>query len=231
MTTPLRLGIAGLGTVGVGVVRIIRRHAALLTARTGREIQIVAVSARDAAKDRGVAVTAGTTPAYFMLSDLALAEFRTFAHLSPPLRSEADRKAVLEAVRDGTIDVIASSHDPRGPEDKRLPFADSAPGMAGAETLLPLTLNLVRDGVIGIDRAIALLATNPAKVLGVNAGQLAIGAEADIAVMDPDKPWIVDSSEMAARAGNTPFDKQPVQGRVLALFKGGTRVGAKQAPS
>ncbi len=184
-----------------------------------------------AAKDRGVAVTAGTTPAYFMLSDLALAHFRTFAHLSPPLRCEADRKAVLDAVRDATIDVIASSHDPRGPEDKRLPFADSAPGMAGAETLLPLTFNLVRDGVITTSRAIELLATNPARILGVNAGHLALGAEADIAVIDPDKPWIVDSSEMAARAGNTPFDKQPVQGRVLALFKGGMRVGAKQAPS
>lgn len=177
------------------------------------------------AKARGVRVSAGVTPAYFMLSDLAVAEFRTFAHLSPPLRSESDRKAVIAAIRDGTIDIVASGHDPRGPEDKRLPFADSAPGMSGAETLLPLTLTLVRDGVIDLGRAFALLAANPARLLGVAAGRLEPGAEADIAVIDPERPWIVDSSRMAASAGNTPFDGQPVQGRVSALFKGGAQVG------
>jgi len=180
-----------------------------------------------AAKQRGIGVTAGVTPAYFMLSDLAVADFRTFARLSPPLRSEADRKTVLAAVADGTIDVIASSHDPRGPEDKRLPFDDAEPGMAGAETLLALTLGLVRDGVITLPRAFDLLAAKPAALLGANAGRLAVGAEADLAIIDPDKPWVVDSSRMAASAGNTPFDKQPVQGRALALFKGGARIGAK----
>ncbi|MBT0666795.1 amidohydrolase family protein [Novosphingobium profundi] len=180
------------------------------------------------AKARGLRVTAGVSPAYFMLSDLAVAEFRTFAHLSPPLRCEEDRKAVIAAIADGTIDVVASGHDPRGAEDKRLPFADSAPGMAGAETLLPLTMNLVRDGVIALSRAFELLAANPAAILGVNAGTLALGAEADIAVIDPDRPWIVDSLKMAASAGNTPFDKQPVQGRVLALFKGGITIKTKR---
>lgn len=181
------------------------------------------------AKERGLKVTAGVSPAYFMLSDLAVANFRTFAHLSPPLRSESDRKAVIAAIADGTIDVIASGHDPRGPEDKRLPFADSSPGMAGAETLLPLTLNLVRDGAITIGRAFELLAGNPARLLGVNAGQLTVGSEADFAVLDPDRPWIVSSDKMAASAGNTPFDRQPVQGRVLALFKGGVAVRIKQS--
>lgn len=176
------------------------------------------------AKARGVNVTAGITPAHFMLSDNAMADFRTFARLSPPLRSEADRKAVIAAVGDGTIDVIASGHDPRGPEDKRLPFADAEPGMAGAETLLPLSLTLVRDGVIGIERLFVLLAANPARLLGVEAGSLAVGMEADIAVIDPERPWIVDSDKMAAAAGNTPFDRQPVQGRCLALFKGGAQV-------
>ena len=184
-----------------------------------------------AAKSRGVAITAGVTPAHFMLSDLALAEFRTFARLSLPLRCEADRQAVLEAISDGTIDVIASGHDPRGPEDKRLPFADAEPGTAGAETLLPLTLNLVRDGVIDMARAFRLLATNPADLLGINAGRLEAGAEADIAIVDADRPWIVNSDKMAAAAGNTPFDKQPVQGRVLALFKGGTQVRATKKPA
>lgn len=181
-----------------------------------------------AAKRRGVAVTAGVTPAHFMLSDLALAEFRTFARLSPPLRSESDRQAVLAAIADGTIDVIASGHDPRGPEDKRLPFADAEPGMAGAETLLPLTLSLVRDGVIGIARAFHLLATRPAELLGVDAGALTVGAQADVAIIDPERPWIVDARKMAAAAGNTPFDRQPVQGRVLALFKGGAKVWQKE---
>lgn len=178
-----------------------------------------------AAKARGLAVTAGVTPAHFMLSDVAIGDFRTFTRLSPPLRSEADRQAVRAALADGTIDVIASGHDPRGPEDKRLPFADAEPGMAGAETLLPLTLGLVRDGVIDMARAFALIASNPARLLGVNAGQLVVGAEADIALIDADRPWVVDSDKMAAAAGNTPFDKQGVQGRVTALFKGGNSVG------
>jgi dihydroorotase len=155
------------------------------------------------AKLRGVQVTAGVTPAHFMLSDLELVDFRTFCRFSPPLRADADRKAVIAAIADGTIDVIASGHDPRGPEDKRLPFADAEPGMAGAETLLPLTLTLVRDGVIDMARAFALLAGNPAALLGVNAGRLAVGAEADIAVIHPTRPWIVNSDKMAASAGNT----------------------------
>lgn len=178
-----------------------------------------------AAKRRGVNVTAGVTPAHFMLSDLELADFRTFCRLSPPLRSDADRLAVVEAIADGTIDVISSGHDPRGAEDKRLPFADAEPGMAGAETLLPLTLTLVRDGHINMERAFALLATNPAALLGVNAGTLAVGAEADLAVIDPVRPWIVEPDKMAASAGNTPFERRPMEGRVQALFKGGSPVG------
>lgn len=177
-----------------------------------------------AAKSRGMPVTAGVTPAHFMLSDTAIGDFRTFTRLSPPLRSEADRQAVRAALADGTIDVISSGHDPRGPEDKRLPFADAEPGMAGAETLLPLTLALVRDGVIDMARAFQLLSANPAALLGVQAGQLAVGAEADLALVDPDRPWVVDSDKMAAAAGNTPFDKQGVEGRVTALFKGGVPV-------
>ena len=178
-----------------------------------------------AAKARGVTVTAGVTPAHFMLSDTAIGDFRTFTKLSPPLRSEADRQALRAALADGTIDVVSSGHDPRGPEDKRLPFADAEPGMAGAETLLALTLGLVRDGVIDLPRAFALLCANPAQLLGVPAGLLEAGREADIALIDPVKPWIVDSDKMAASAGNTPFDKQGVEGRVLALFKGGSAVG------
>ncbi len=177
-----------------------------------------------AAKAEGLPLTVGITPAHLLLSDVALGGFRTFARLSPPLRSEDDRQAALAAVGDGTIDVIASGHDPRGPEDKRLPFADSQPGMAGAETLLPLSLGLVRDGLISTERLFELVAGNPARILGVEAGTLRPGFEADIVLVDPDRPWQVDSARMAASAGNTPFDRLPVQGRCVALFKGGRLV-------
>lgn len=173
------------------------------------------------AKAEGLAVTCGISPAYLFLSDNAVSDFRTFARLSPPLRSEDDRKAALAAVGDGTVDVISSSHDPRGPEDKRLPFADSAPGMAGAETLLALSLNLARDGVVGMNQLFALLTANPASILGINAGTFAQGAAADIILIDPETPWQVDSNKMAAAAGNTPFDRMPVQGRVRRIMKGG----------
>jgi len=177
-----------------------------------------------AAKRRGVAVTCGITPAHLLLSDIAVSDFRTFAHLSPPLRDESDRQAALAAVKDGTIDVVASGHDPRGPEAKRLPFADTEPGMSGAETLLALSLGLVRDGLIPIERLFALLATNPARVLGLETGTLEPGKPADLIIFDPDAPWVIRESDMTARAGNTPFDALPVQGKVLRLFKGGMPV-------
>jgi dihydroorotase len=173
------------------------------------------------AKARGLPVTCGITPAHFLLSDLATADFRTFTRLSPPLRAEADRQAAITAIGEGVVDVIASGHDPRGPEDKRLPFADAAPGMAGAETLLAMTLNLVRDGVIDTARAFDLLARNPARLLGVPAGELTPGLEADLALIDAEAPWIIDRRKMEATADNTPFDRQGAQGRVLGLWKGG----------
>ena len=194
-----------------------RLHFRQVTTRAGLDLV-------RAAKREGRRVSAGVTPAHFMLSDLATADFRTFARLSPPLRSEDDRQAVREAIADGTIDVIASGHDPRGPEDKRLPFADAQPGMAGAETLLAMTLSLVRDEVIDLPRAFDLLARNPAQILGVQAGSLRRGMEADVAIVDPEKPWVIQSGKMAATAGNTPFDGQPTQGRVLRLWKGGVEV-------
>ncbi|MEX0342926.1 MAG: dihydroorotase family protein [Erythrobacter sp.] len=194
-----------------------RIHFRQVTTRAGLDI------VRDA-KRRGAKVTCGVTPAHFMLSDLATVDFRTFARLSPPLRSEADRQAVREALSDGTIDVIASGHDPRGPEDKRLPFADAEPGMAGAETLLAMALSLVRDELIDVSRAFELVATAPAHILGIATGALAEGLEADIAIVDPDKPWIIQGAKMEATAGNTPFDGQPTQGRVERLYKGGVGI-------
>lgn len=174
-----------------------------------------------AAKSEKLPVTCGITPAHLLLSDIAISDFRTFTRLSPPLRSEDNRQACMEAVKDGTIDVIASGHDPRGPEDKRLPYAEAAPGMAGAETLLALSLTLVRDDIITIGRLFELLSANPAQILGIEAGMLKPGYAADFILINEDSPWQVDTRKMAAAAGNTPFDGLPVQGRVTAIYKGG----------
>jgi dihydroorotase len=174
-----------------------------------------------AAKVEGISVTCGITPAHLLLSDIAIGDFRTFARLSPPLRAEGDRQACLEAVRDGTIDVISSSHDPRGPEAKRLPFADAEPGMAGAETLLALSLGLVRDGVIGMERLFNMLSATPSQILGVSSGQLVAGAPADLILFDPNTPWIIDGDKFHASANNTPFDRMPTQGKVIRTIKGG----------
>jgi dihydroorotase len=199
----------------------------MLAEETGAHIhfrQLTTARAFDlvrAAKQRGVRVSAGITPAHLFLSDTAIGTFRTFARLSPPLRDESDRKAAIEAVRDGTIDILCSSHDPQGPEAKRLPYSDAEPGMAGAETLLTMALGLVRDGVIDMPRLFTLFSANPAKLLGLPGGSLAVGAEADIIIVDPDAPWRIDADRMAASAGNTPFDGLPVQGKVLKTIKGG----------
>ncbi len=174
-----------------------------------------------AAKAKGLSITCGITPAHLFLSDLALSDFRTFARLSPPLRSEDDRKAAIEAVRDGTIDVLCSAHDPCGPEAKRLPFADAASGMAGAETLLALGLGLVRDGVIALPRLFAMLSANPAAILGVEGGSLDVGAAADLVIFDAEQPWQINGARFAAAADNTPFDKMPTQGKVRHTIKGG----------
>lgn len=174
-----------------------------------------------AAKAEGLKVTCGISPAYLYLADNAVTDFRTFARLSPPLRSEDDRLASIAAVADGTVDVITSGHDPRGPEDKRLPFADASPGMAGAETLLALSLNLVREGHLSMTRLMTLLSANPARILNIDAGSFAEGSAADLIFVDPDAPWIIDSTRMAAQAGNTPFDHVPVQGRARRIMKGG----------
>jgi dihydroorotase len=202
----------------------------MLTEQTGAAIhfrQLTTATAFDlirAAKARGVRVTCGITPAHLLLSDINLSDFRTFARLSPPLRDESDRNAALAALADGTIDVLCSGHDPRGPEEKRLPFADSTPGMAGAETLLTLGLGLVREGHITLPRLFDLAARTPAGILGIKTGTLASGMPADLVLIDPDAPWQIASDRMAGKAGNTPFDGLPVQGKARRLFKGGSAV-------
>ncbi|MEP0191727.1 MAG: dihydroorotase [Erythrobacter sp.] len=203
--------------IGLAEMTGARLHLRQVTTRRGFEL------VRDA-KARGVNVTCGITPPHFMLSELDTGDFRTFARLSPPLRKQSDRDAARAAIGEGVVDVISSGHDPRGPEGKRLPFADADPGMAGAETLLAMTLNLVRDQVIDMHRAFALLAENPARLLGVPAGALVAGHEADIALIDPEAPWVINRTKMEATADNTPFDRQGAQGRVKSLIKGGVEI-------
>jgi len=225
--TATRLGLASAPAIAeaLAVARDL-----LLAEETGARLhlhQLTTAAGFDlvrAARRRGVRVTCGVNPAHLHLSDIAISDFRTFARLSPPLRSEADRQAALAAVADGTVDVLCSAHDPQGPEAKRLPFADAAPGMAGAETLLPLALMLVRDGLLTLPRLFALLAANPARVLGLDTGTLAVGQPADLLLLDPNAPWRIDGEAFRASAGNTPFDGLPVQGRALRLWKGGREV-------
>jgi dihydroorotase len=222
-----RLGLASAPAIAEAIA--IARDLALVE-ETGAPVhfrQVTTARGLDlirAAKAKGLPVRCGITPAHLFLSDTAIGDFRTFARLSPPLRSEDDRQACLAAVADGTIDVLSSGHDPRGPEDKRLPFAEALPGMAGAETLLALGLGLIRDGHISPGRLFELLAGTPACLLGVDAGALAVGKEADLILVDDGTPWQVDAKKMAAYAGNTPFDGMPVQGRATAMWKGGSRV-------
>lgn len=173
------------------------------------------------AKARGQRVTCGVTPAHFLLNEQAVSGYRTFARVSPPLRHEDDRKAVIEALADGTIDVIASGHDPRSQEQKRLPFADAEPGMVGAETLLALAATLVRDEQVSWCGLLAMLAANPARIFGLPGGRLVSGAPADLIMVDADAPWRIAADRLQATAGNTPFDGLPTQGRVLMTIKGG----------
>ena len=180
-----------------------------------------------AAKARGVRVTCGTTPPYFLLNDQAVAGYRSFMRLSPPLRSESDRLAVIEAIADGTIDVISSGHDPRGQDDKRLPFAEAEAGAAALEILLPLALTLVHSGKITLEKCISMMTAQPAKIFNLPAGTLEVGAAADLLLFNPDSPWRIDADGFVASAANTPFDTMPVQGRVLGTWKGGTRTYAR----
>lgn len=198
-----------------------------LAAATGARLHIRQVTTAESidivrrAKARGVRVTCGVTPGHMLLNDQATLGYRSFARLSPPLRIESDRLAVLDGLVDGTIDVIASGHDPRTQEDKRLPFADAAPGMVGAETLLALALSPVHDGRIELPALLARLTSNPARLFGLPGGRLAPGEPADLMLFDPSSPWRVDADRMAASSDNTPFDGMPVQGRVLMTVKGG----------
>ena len=175
------------------------------------------------AKAQGLPVTCDTAPPYFVLNETAIGDYRTFAKLSPPLRSEWDRRAVIEGLRDGTIDAIASDHAPWDQDSKRLPFSSAAYGIVGLETLLALSLELYHNRHLDMIELIRLLTVNPAGILRLRVGRLAVGAPADLVLFDPDHPWQICPDEFRSKSKNAPFDDRPVRGRVrLTIVDGRT---------
>ncbi|HYZ33181.1 MAG TPA: dihydroorotase [Crenalkalicoccus sp.] len=177
-----------------------------------------------AAKAEGLAVTCDTAPPYFDLNETAIGDWRTYAKLSPPLRPESDRQAVVAALADGTVDAIASDHQPRDADDKRLPFAEAQAGGAGVATLLGVTLARVHGGDLTLLQALDLLTNRPARLLGLPAGRLAKGAPADLVLFDPERSWQVKAGALPGKAQNSPFDGRALEGRVIGTWKAGRRV-------
>ncbi len=216
--TATRLGLTG---IPKEAELIIIERDLRLAEMTGGRLHIAHVSTAESldlirrAKDRGLTVTCDTAPPYFALNETAVGDYRTFSKLSPPLRSEADREAIIGGLKDGTIDAIASDHTPKSEDMKRLPFADAADGGLGMETLLAVTLELVHNGHLTLLEALGLITQQPADLLGLPAGRLKPGVAADFIVFDPDRGWKVTEQVLRSKAKNTPFDGRPVQGRVL----------------
>ncbi|MFC3725811.1 dihydroorotase [Neoaquamicrobium sediminum] len=176
------------------------------------------------AKDDGAAVTAGASIASLSLNEHDVGEYRTFFRLSPPLRAEEDRLAMVEALRDGTVDILVSSHDPQDVDTKRLPFADAASGAIGLETLLAAALRLHHNGDVPLMRLVDAISTAPAKRFGLPGGTLAPGVPADLIVVDLDEPWLVREQDIRSRSKNTCFEGARLQGRVLQTLVAGRTV-------
>ncbi len=212
-----RLGLSGIPKLAE--VMMIERDLRLVEMTGGRyhaaHISTAeSVEAIRRAKDRGLKVTCDTAPHYFALNEIAVGEYRTFAKVSPPLRGEADRLAILEGVADGTIDAVASDHAPHDQESKRLPFAIAEPGIVGLETLLPLSLQLVHWGKLELLELLKRLTVAPAEILGLQAGRLAKGAPADLTIFEPQRAWKIEPDSFRSKSKNSPFEGLPVEGRV-----------------
>jgi dihydroorotase len=185
-----------------------RYHAAHLSTAEG--IDLIR-----AAKQAGLPVTCDVAPPYFALTEVDVGDYRTFAKLSPPLRTDDDRRALIAGVADGTIDAIASDHAPQDQDAKRVPFAAAAPGVVGLETLLPVALELYHKGEISLLDLLARMTTAPAAILGLPLGTLEVGKPADLVIFDLDRPWIIDAAAFRSKSKNSPFDKRPVAGAVV----------------
>ncbi len=179
------------------------------------------------ARGRGADVTCGISINHLSLNENDIGEYRSFFKLSPPLRSEDDRNAMVDALADGTIDIIVSSHDPQDVDTKRLPFADAADGAIGLETLLSAALRLPHSGHVPLKRLTSAMSTRPAEIFGLDAGTLKPGAKADIALLDLDEPWLVSEDSIVSRSKNTPFENARFSGRAIETYVGGKRVYAR----
>lgn len=225
--TATRLGLFGIPAAAevIMVERDLR-----LAELTGGRLHIAHLSTAESveavrqAKAKGVNVTADTAPPYFALNETAIGDYRTFAKLSPPLRTEEDRQAITQGLKDGTIDAIASDHSAQDEESKRLPFAEAAPGGIGLGTLLAVSLELFHNGHLGLLDVLKLITSKPANLMGLPAGRLEKGAPADLVLFDPDAAWKVDADKLSGKGKNSPFDGRPVQGRVLRTVVDGRTV-------
>ena len=195
----------------------VRYHADQIT--TARTLPALA-----RAKANGLDVTAGISIHHLTLNDMDVADYRTFFKLTPPLRSEDDRAAMVQAVADGLIDIIGSLHTPQDEESKRLPFEAAASGAVGLETLLPAALRLYHNGQIGLPQLFRALSLNPSKRLNLPNGRLAPGAPADLVLFDANAPFQLDRATLRSKSRNTPFDGARLQGKVRGTWVAGTRV-------
>ena len=222
-----RLGLAGIPPVAV--VILVERDLRLVE-QTGARYHVAHVSTRAAieairqAKRRGLNVTCDTAPHYFTLTEVDVGSYRTYAKVSPPLRSDHDRRAVIEGLADGTIDAIASDHAPHDQDSKRVPFAQASFGIVGVETLLPLTLALVHKGQLSLMAALRALTCRPAELLKRPLGRLRRGGAADLLVFDPETPWRIEVDAFRSKSKNSPFDGLPVAGRAVRTIVDGRTV-------
>jgi dihydroorotase len=191
-----------------------RYHAALVTCRESLDVI-------RRAKQAGLPVTAGVSINHLTLNEMDIGGYRTFLKLSPPLRSEDDRLALVAAVAEGLVDVIVSDHNPQDVETKRLTFAECAPGAVGLETMLSAGLRLVDAGLISLKRLLEAMSQAPARLAGLETGRMVRGAPADLIVLDRDYPWVVDASQLKSRCKNTPFDEARLTGKVMLTLVGG----------
>ena len=192
-------------------------HIALISSKKSLEI------IKDA-KKRGLKFTVGVSINNLSLNENDIGDFKTFLKLSPPLRSEEDRLALIEGVKQGLIDVIVSDHKPEDEESKRLTFQQATTGASGIESLLSLGLELVHNGSCNLNTLIKNLTSNPAEILGIRNGTLSVGSEADIAVFDIDRPWVFKKENIKSKSKNTAIEDRKLQGKVEKTFINGDLV-------
>ena len=225
--TATRLGLLGIApeSESIMVARDIR-----LVEMTGGRLHFTGITTAESvalvrqAKERGLPVTADTAPHHLVLNENAVGDYLTFTKVRPPLRSEDDRQALAASLKEGVIDAVTSSHEPRDQDSKRQPFAQAAFGIVGLETVLPLMLELVASGRLVLSEALALVTCRPADLLGLKAGRLEPGWPADIVLIDPSISWQIDHKAFQSKSKNSPFEGRVARGRAVRTVVSGRTV-------